>query len=560
MTLALIAALTAFAWLLPNHYLPWTAAWADALALMALCLLAIWSSTLTAGTFRMARPLFVAAALSLTMLLLQAASGKIVFLGDALMAAVYLTAWVVGVLTGHRVASSPDADSQLEPILAAWLFAAIASVGVALVQWTGIVGSNIYVVDLPPATNPWANVAQKTHFSTICFIGLCSLGWLHQRLRIGQWVFWISAVFLLIGMASSGARTAWLQMACLVVWLLFSRSSTRSQLPAAKVWALAAVFAILVIAWPTIAESLLLSSGRLRDDQLSSGFRLRHWAMMLDAIGREPWAGHGWQQIGKAQQLVALDHPTIGEHIESSHNLVLDLLLWNGIPIGLLIAGLLIFWFLSRARRCSEARTAWLLAAIGGLLAHAMVEFPLEYAYFLIPFGLLIGAVDGSSRQVAGRHISRGVALGSSVMLAVALTGIGRDYFRAEEDYRIMRLESARIGTDRMLTPPPQLNLLDQLQAYLVVARIEPRPGMELAQIELMRKVAGRYGDPAVLMNLALATGLNGQPVEAARTLALLCTIHAAYRCTPILERWRAIALRVYPQLSSIPLPQPAPR
>ena len=51
---------------------------------------------------------------------------------------------------------------------------------------------------------------------------------------------------------------------------------------------------------------------------------------MIDAIGRSPWAGYGWGQIGVAQTATALDYPATHEFFDSSHNLLIDLALWAG--------------------------------------------------------------------------------------------------------------------------------------------------------------------------------------------------------------------------------------
>ncbi len=90
-----------------------------------------------------------------------------------------------------------------------------------------------------------------------------------------------------------------------------------------------------------------------------------------------------------------------------------------------------------------------------------MVEFPLEYAYFLIPFGLLMGMVDASLPLLPGWRVQRGMLLGVTVVLSLVLLGIVRDYFIAEQNHRMLRLESARIGVDGLVTPPPRLDLLE---------------------------------------------------------------------------------------------------
>ena len=54
------------------------------------------------------------------------------------------------------------------------------------------------------------------------------------------------------------------------------------------------------------SDALMLSAGRSMEDQMRAGVRLPYWWAMLDAIGREPLWGYGWQQVGAAQQRVAL--------------------------------------------------------------------------------------------------------------------------------------------------------------------------------------------------------------------------------------------------------------
>ena len=83
--------------------------------------------------------------------------------------------------------------------------------------------------------------------------------------------------------------------------------------------------------------------------------------------------------------------------------------------------------------------------------------------------------------------------LGGAALLGV-LAVLGFDYFRAEESFRLVRLETARIGTDRITSKAPDLLLLSQLEGYLRFVRTEAKPGMSAAEVEQMRLVSRRYG------------------------------------------------------------------
>ncbi len=498
------------AWLLPNHYSPWPSAWQDGFAL----------ALLTAAVFTLPRQCRLPTAwlftsgLAAASVLVQWAMGRLHFGGDALMVVGYLAAFVLSIAVGDALqrAGGPLKEDGLLALLTAIVAAAIVSVGIAALQWTDAIRLGIYVAELPPGSRPFGNVAQPNHLCTIAFMGLCCVFYLHQ---VGQVHF-----------------------------------------PAL----LGALYALAVLGWPRLNDALLLSGGRSIAEQMQGGTRWLHWAALADAIGREPWLGYGWQQVSRAQQVVSLDHPLSGEHIEHSHNIVLDLLVWAGIPVGLLLVGLIVRWFVVNIRACRDAGACWLLAAVGGVLVHGMLEYPLEYAYFLIPVGIMVGYV--SSRL----NVDRSVALPWLPMrvFSVAFVGmfcwVGMEYLTAEENHRTLRLESARIGVPGIRTPAPDLTLLTQLEAFLEFARTEARVGMRPLELDAMRRVSQRFAYPPVMFRYALAAGLNGRPDVAQDSLGRLCRSYPLQRCEEAIVAWRQ-AQGKFPVLARIAPPRlPLPR
>jgi len=548
-----LLSLIAAAWLVPNHYAPWSSAWGDALAIAGLLALLPSAATGAVSGGRVSWSLSGIAALFGVMPWIQLATGELLFFGDALITTFYVGLWLAAVLAGGMIVAPTGHSDGLNALTVAWLFAALLSVGIGLVQWTDALSLGIYGAEMPPGGRPFGNVAQPNHLCTLCFLGLCGLLWLHQRQKVSGAVFWLGAGFLLLGMVMTQSRTGWLQIGLLVGWGVAMRTRSDLSITRMQLLAVGAVFAAGVLLWPAFCDALLLSTGRSIGDQMQAGARLPFWLSMLDAIGREPLWGYGWQQVGAAQQRVALDHPSVGVLFEHSHNLVLDLLLWNGLPIGALMVVGLIWWFILHIRACRDARVVWLLAAVGGVFMHGMLEFPLEYAYFLIPVGLAMGAIDGlSPAGGAALHVPRWALLSFTALLGAVFVGVATDYLKAEENYRTLRMESARIGAEGIVTPAPELHLLTQLEAFLQFARIEANPGMPPEQLDWMRKVSERFGYAPVMFRYALAAGLNGQPEVARQTLARLCRIHETQRCTEAREGWTALQLR-YPQLPPFP-------
>lgn len=543
-------------WLLPNHYFPWVSAWAEGIALAGLA----------AGlvTFRrlatVPRSLTVGACLALVVITVQSAIGYIAFKGDGLMAGLYIAAFVSAIGLGVAISlDQADRGASIGSVFAqAISVCSIVSVGISLVQWTGAASLGIWGVDMPPGGRPYGNVAQPNHLSTICFLGLCSLALLHERARIGSTGLVVGALWLLLGMVMTGSRTGWLQMAALVLMVALLHKRSALKLGVWPVLAAAAVYAATVAAWPAINEAMALTAGRSAQEVSSGGTRPLHWAAMLAAIQQEPWFGYGWQQVSVAQVRTADTQPYVGEYIEHSHNLFLDLLIWNGLPVGLLLCGILVWWFVTRWARCRDATVFWLMACITGLAAHAMVEYPLSFAYFLIPMGFWMGAVDALQGRQGGFVISARWVRAAGLVFGALLAWVAVDYLKAEQGYRLLRLESARVGVTGLTTPPPQLQLLTQLEAFQRFAHTEARAGMSADELDQMRKVSERYAYPPSLFRYALAQGLNGQAKGAELTLLRLCRIHPRERCDEGREAWVGLQQR-HAQLQGIVYPPTPP-
>lgn len=553
---ALLLALLPAAWLLSNHYFPWLSAWQEGLALA----LTLAAGLLARREGRLQRAWGLAAALALVSLAVQWASGRQLFAGDALLVLLALAAFVAALALGAGLVLHRGAEERLtlDLLAAGWLLGAGLSVFIALAQWAGGPALPFFTVDLPRGGRPFANLAQPNHLCSAAFLGLCGAVLLHESGRLGRGAFWAAAGFLLMGMTLTGSRTGWLQTGLLAVLLAALGARCGSRLRWPQGLALLAVYAALTWAWPQLNAALLASGSRDIGEQMQAGVRLPYWRAMLDAIGRAPWGGYGWLQAAAAQWAVAADHPPMWNLFEHAHNIVLDLLLWAGVPLGgaiALAAGAALLAPLARQR---DARGLALHAAVLGLVAHGLVEYPLEYAYFLLPLGVAAGAAQALAQPGGGLRVPLPALRLASAAAAAVLALVAVDYLEAEQNHRLLRLESARIGSLRIESAPPELRVLDQLQALLAFARTEARPGMAPAEVAWMERVARRYPIPPVMLRHALASGLNGRPEEARQTLVRLCRMHARERCREIGPAWAALQQRYPQELAGIAPPREA--
>jgi O-antigen ligase len=556
-TLLLASLLGLSSWLAPNHYVPWLSFHSDALMAAAGLLALIGEIGSDFKTRQLLSPLMLATLALACVPLAQALVGLIRFAGDGWMVFGYLLAFALAQLLGWMLAGRFGIAVLVEGLSGMFIVASLACIGLELYQWLRLVGLGVFAADLQSGHSPYANVAQPNHLASMLFLGLVAVLYLYERQRLSGSVAAVGAIFIEFGMVMTGSRTAWLTVALLSVgvWTLRRRANLR--MPRAACVGVFLSFIAILAAWEPLNDIMLLSPGRTLEVQADAGPRPQMWATMLDAISRQPWFGYGWNQGLVAHSRVADAHPLGGRLIENSHNLVLDLMVWNGVPLGLALTGLLLWWFWRQLRAGRSPPQVYLLAAVAGVFVHALLEFPLSYMYFLLPVGMMMGALDSAIPWRRSLSVPRWLIGGAAAIATALLALIIHEYIEIEANMRVLRFEVARIGTATIESKAPELTLLTQVREYLRFARIESHPGMGPDEIAWMGHVVERFPYAPALFSYALANGLNGRTEMATATLAHLCRMHTKRRCDESLRAWKDLARNRYPQLDAVALPAP---
>lgn len=532
--------------------------------------LAFLPLTLWAAIYRVPSvPLLSCAAWVLAIVpIVQLCFGLVAFGGDAVMAFLYLLGFGLAVFTGSRyVKPHDDHPVDLTRVTGLWLaisMAAIVSMGIAFHQWLDLGKLALFVIDLEPGARIYANLAQPNHFATLLLLGLTGLLFLFEARKINVKAAMGAVLLLVLGLVMTGSRSVLLAWAWLLVLYVPLRKRCQLRISGGAITVVGVFYFTVVFAWPAINEWLLLGNdARTVVNRLTPGIRTIYWQSMMEAISLAPWQGYGWEQIVGAQQATALSYPPTYTFFESAHNLFLDLVLWNGLPIGLAATLLIIIWFLWQYRIVCDSLSWCLLLGTGFVFSHAMVELPLYYAYFLLPVGFCMGALSAKPGAFLGLwKIPRGSLLLRSFVPAVtAITVllfilISKEYPAFEEDWQAMQFEGRRIGIGAVHVPPRAF-LLTQLEALLRFTRTEASPNMTAEQLRWMRQVSVRYGYSSALFGYATAAGLNGADGDAVQALRLLCSLHPPKTCVDAQEAWADLSRTKWPQLSKIPFPAP---
>lgn len=552
--LALLAVGLCAAWSTQEHYPPWTAFHSDWIASFGL--LAALAGWLASRSGAREAPAAVCAVGGLALVpLIQYEAGVIFFAGDAILASLYLLGFASAIQLG--CAAQAATEQAVEPLLWAIVLAALWSVALALAQWLRLSdGIADWAMPLKLGERPYANFGQPNQLATFLVWGLLAILLLAERRRITRATMCAAAIMLLLGIALTQSRAAWVELVVVAaaMALLGPRASLRLRTGHLLVVGLA--FVTLNFALPALADILLTGSPiRPTEDTVSGGTRPIHWATVLDAIREHPWVGYGWNQTAVAVARFAPSHAASGEMIEHSHNMALDLLAWNGVVLGSTLLLLATAWLFRLLRDCRDATSLLLLTMVLAATVHALLEFPLEYAYFLFPVGVMLGAAHarpGVGRGVGVPRFVWGVLLATG---GAALVVVGVDYLRLEQNHRELRMESAGIGTNIIASDVPDVVALTQLQTLLKFARTEASRQAAPAQVAQMRQVAERFGYPPVLFRYALVAALHGDRREAERALIRICKQHSRSICNEAKANWTSLQQGEFSELRNLPYP-----
>lgn len=511
--------LGSLAYVLPNRYYPWLSAYHEfsiyLLFLVAFLILIINKNKIMIDRY-IALVFFIA-----LIPLVQYFFGKVYFFGDSVIAAIYVFSFACSILLGFNLTKKNNKKQILMFISWIFIFSALLSSYMILKQWLLLTNGGIWIIDVPH-NRPFANFAQPNNCATFLILSLLAVLYLFEKKQINYIASTSLACLLLLCLALTQSRSVWVYAICFVVWWYWKYNPLNTRLKKNSIWYFLGIFASFIYSLPIVSQYLGLIGINNVVERTTSGFtRLPMWHQLILALKQEPIWGYGWNQVSVAQISIFSSYPTT-EWTEYSHNILLDLLIWNGIPIGTLIIVFFAYWLFKLSQLAYTVENFIALAMIGAVISHGMLEFPLEYATFLLPVGFLMGYVyvDSSFQNVINLSKKKIIIFYGC---AIVLYGtIFYEYVKIEQDTRLVRAEILNIGKTHVTQAAPNLLLMTQLSERIRYIRTAPEKNMSKEELLWMKKVTYRYATPNNLYKYAQVLLLNNQEEKSKHYLDIL--------------------------------------
>lgn len=453
LSLVLLAAALILPYAVVNHTYPIPTFYAEFTAL-ALYLLTAGAMVLLVGTSR-PRIAFASPAVALVPLLfgalliaqsfvLPVQQPSMNWLGGGFLLAAFVAAH-----TGYGFARANMADTALRwgayALLLGGLFAVFCQV-MQLFHLEAKVSPFVVAYNITVDRRPFGNMAQANHLATYIAFAMAAALFLVQTRCLPVLLWGLLSVIYATGLALTVSRGPWLQMGVIVVagfWMAFAEAKQHLAFRrSSRAWLIPVVLAVLFVVvnaavrWANVHYHLELgesAADRFRDaGQIAP--RLALWKYGWTMFKMHPLFGVGWGEFpGYQYQLVK----TLGgvEIANNSHDIFIDLLAKTGVA-GFVVAVVgLVAWLVRVLRAPHTAGRVFGVALIGVLVMHALVEYPQQYMFFLLPAMFVFGLLETKPLRLVPERASFGLYTVIVFGGLAALYPVYRDYTRAEVLY-----------------------------------------------------------------------------------------------------------------------------
>ena len=356
------------------------------------------------------------------------------YLAGMAVAAVLLLAWP---------ARASGRDAAIRAVAAGWLAAALASSGIALLQYFDLETPLFPWVNIAEPGQAFGNLRQPNQLASLLVIGLWALRWLLLRGGIGRGVAICMAALMSTALAATASRVGlveFLALGALALWWA-ARAGGRWRVAALAVLGALALYALAAVALPWALQASEGAAGRdlverLRSAESTCGSRFILYSNVLHLISLKPWTGWGWGELAYAHYITLYDGARFCHILDNAHNLPLHLAVELGVPVALLacaLAAALIWQGQPWRERQPTRQLAWGVLAVIGV--HSLVEYPLWYGPFqiaaLISLALLWATRPDAAPWGASATGRRTLAVG----LLATVGYVAWDYHRVSQIY-----------------------------------------------------------------------------------------------------------------------------
>ncbi|MBP7645399.1 MAG: O-antigen ligase family protein [Comamonas sp.] len=386
---------------------------------------------------------------------------------------VYFAIYSMALIAGFNTKEIKE-NNILNFIISIGFFLSIS----VLAQFFDITDNFELLPSIENTRRPGGSLIQANHAATFICMGLiCCL----QRNFSSQTIKLIIFTTLSFALAATESRTGLLAFSVYILYASLRKYRKKIILFPSLIFVCLS-FLLTPKIYDTFYQNQIESYTRVTST--SSSGRLLTWPILIDSIKEKPITGHGFNSVFSALDNQIRNNENLrSAPFHYSHNIIIDFLIWFGIPVTILM---LIFSskILLRIENEKNDKTKIILIP---LILHALLEYPHAYMYFGIPFLFIIGR-NITCTNASLFSINKLTSTTLIILISVPLINYSILYINSEELIRSIRFKSIGVVYDSEITEKQQY--LNYFEPDEIVSNIKINKDISPENIENLRRIS----------------------------------------------------------------------
>ena len=394
-------------------------------------------------------------------------------------------------------------------IAVALLIGVLLQTAVMWMQYFGLTSYFKGLISYSSSKNIMGQLGQRNHLGHYLMWGMVSVLYLHHTKALSRWISIALVFWLGLSMGLIGSRTLIVYLMAIsilaMVWRLWAGKAYQTTL----YWVLATLLWVLLVQFglekvlsafeqshTTSGLERLVNSAHVVDTARSVEWQ-KAWLSFLSS----PWTGHGWGSSSSQSVLMHGALPnleglrTVNVLFTHCHNSVLQLLSEVGLLGTLWLAGCFLALVFACFKYAKRPESFFILALASITVCHSLLEYPLWYVYFLLPFALFWALVSRREAQQEACGKLNWAAMLTTVVALVMCVRLLFAYNDIMGVYGVAKNESVEVAASKKAKIHALIEREYLLDYYARMALIERSfdayQGAELAdEVENARLVA----------------------------------------------------------------------
>jgi hypothetical protein len=293
---------------------------------------------------------------------------------------------------------------------------------------------------------PYGNIGQANHLGTLLATAIGCITILFNKKIINLFQTYFLGLIFIAGITFTDSRTAFLSI---IAMTLATFAFKNLRVIAKKLYLpfLASAISLKYLA-------INLEKQRSLTDSNFSSFRIDAWNMLFDAAAKKPWLGYGFNRTIAAQFETIQNYPSLwGMHFSHAHNIIIDFLIWFGLPISISLFFILSIIFYKKIIAINSQTEANCIITIMPLAIHALLEYPLNYFYFIAIASLFLG-------YLFKNEFSRKTKIPTLLILTISSLVCGIAFIEYKKSNSILELQVQQIKQSTEKDQEPIKNII----------------------------------------------------------------------------------------------------